>query len=84
MGLFDLFRSNKPSTAQQAKDRLNLILMREHSGHNAPDFLPALQKELLEVISKYVNISPENLNVEVNHEGNLEMIEVKVDLGQND
>ncbi|AIL32185.1 cell division topological specificity factor MinE [Basilea psittacipulmonis] len=82
MGLFDLFTSGrkKASSAQSAKDRLSLILMQERSDRSAPDYLPAMQKELLEVISKYININPEDISVEVNKDGNIDLIQLKVEL----
>ena len=53
MSLFSLIFGNKPKTANIAKERLQLIIAHERSGLNSkPDFLPALQRELIAVISK--------------------------------
>ncbi|MCO5111071.1 MAG: cell division topological specificity factor MinE, partial [Burkholderiaceae bacterium] len=54
----------------------------ERSGRNAsePDYLPALQRELVAVISKYVKINPEDLKVHLERQDNLEVLEVKIEL----
>lgn len=72
----------KKKTASVAKERLQIILAHERSGRNVaePDYLPALQRELLAVISKYVKISPEDLKVSMERQDNLEVLEVKIEL----
>jgi cell division topological specificity factor len=59
MSLISLLLGEK-KTASVAKERLQIILARERvGGSNAqPDYLPALQRELMAVISKYVSINP--------------------------
>ena len=54
----------------------------ERSGRNAaePDYLPALQRELVAVISKYVKINPDDLKVSLERQDNLEVLEVKIEL----
>ena len=60
MSLFSLIFGNKPKTATIAKERLQLIIAHERSGQSSkPDFLPALQQELIAVISKYVSVNPD-------------------------
>ena len=76
----------KKSTASVAKERLQLILAHERSGHNAgtsPDYLPALQKELVAVISKYIPINPEDIKVHLERQDDLEVLEVKIELPDN-
>ena len=55
MGLFD-FLLTKKQTASVAKDRLRIIVAHERASRGGPDYLPMLQRELLEVIRKYVNV----------------------------
>ena len=62
MGLLDLFR--KPTkSAGVAKERLRIIVAQERSNRGAPDYLPLLRREILEVIHRYVNIDPSALPV---------------------
>jgi cell division topological specificity factor len=44
--------------------------------------LPQLQKELMEVISKYVKINPEDIKVNLERQGQLEVLEVKIEMQQ--
>lgn len=79
MGLLDLFR--RPSTsASVARERLRIIVAQERSTRGAPDYLPLLRRELLEVIRKYVNVDPEAVQVNLESEGDNEVLELSVAL----
>lgn len=82
MSLLTLFMGEKKTTASVAKERLQIILAHERAGRGnaAPDYLPALQRELLAVISKYVSISLSDIRVHVERQDNLEVLEVKIEL----
>ena len=83
MGSFLSFLlGEKKKTASVAKERLQIILAHERSGRNAaePDYLPALQRELISVISKYIKIDPNDIKVQLERQGNLEVLEVKIEL----
>ncbi len=82
MSLLSLFLGEKKKTASVAKERLQIILAHERSGRGGaqPDYLPALQRELLAVISKYVQIDSSDLKVHFERQENLEVLEVKVEL----
>lgn len=81
MSLFDFFkRAKEPSVAATARDRLQIVLAHERADRNAPDFLPQLQKELLEVIKKYVPIEDEKVAVKLERESGCSMLEVNVEL----
>lgn len=79
MGLLDLFRRNQPS-ASVAKERLRIIVAQERSTRGAPDYLPLLRRELLEVIRKYVQVEPEAVKVNVEHEEGHDVLELSVSL----
>ncbi len=72
----------KKKTAAVAKERLQIILAHERSGRNAaqPDYLPALQRDLVAVISKYIKIDPNDIKVQLDRQDNLEVLEVKIEL----
>ena len=82
MSFFDFFLGEKKKTASVAKERLQIILAHERSGRNAaePDYLPALQRDLVAVISKYIKINPGDIKVQVDRQDNLEVLEVKIEL----
>lgn len=78
MSLFDRLFGSKQKSASVAKERLQIILARERTGRNAPDFLPALQKDLVEVILRYVQINPEDIKVSLDRQDNFDVIEVNI------
>jgi cell division topological specificity factor len=83
MGSFLSFLlGEKKKTASVAKERLQIILAHERSGRNAaqPDYLPALQRDLMAVISKYVKIDLKDIKVNLERQDNLEVLEVKIEL----
>ncbi|MDN3546567.1 MAG: cell division topological specificity factor MinE [Roseateles asaccharophilus] len=81
MGFLSFFLGEKKNTASVAKERLQLILAHERNGRSSsPDYLPQLQRELVAVISKYVAINPGDIKVHMEREGNLEVLEVKIEL----
>ena len=79
MGLLALFRRTPP-TASLAKERLRIIVAQERGTRNAPDYLPLLRRELLEVIRKYVNVDPDAVQVNVEREDGHEVLELSVNL----
>ena len=84
MSLLSLLFGEKKKTASIAKERLQLIIAREHGGAApGPDFLPALQRELIEVISKYVPVNPDDIKVQLEKQDNYEVLEVNIVLPDN-
>ena len=81
MGFLSFFLGDKPSTANTAKERLQFILAHERNGRgHSADYLPALQRELLAVISKYVHINADDIKVQLERQDNLEVLAVKIEL----
>jgi cell division topological specificity factor len=78
MKLLDYFRK-PPKSASLAKDRLSIIVAREHTGgRRAPDYLPKLQQELLAVLARYETIDLANVTVNVERNGDTEVLELNV------
>lgn len=82
MSFLSFLLGKKQSSASVAKERLQLILINERGTGMAPDYLPALQKELVEVISKYVKIDPNDIQVNLDRQDSLEVLEVKIEMPQ--
>ncbi len=80
--LLSFLLGEKKKTASVAKERLQIILAHERAGRNAgqPDYLPALQRDLVAVISKYVKIHPDDIKVQLERQDDLEVLEVKIEL----
>jgi len=83
MRLFEYFRASRQrGTASVAKERLQIIVAHERHQRNQPalDYLPLLQKELLEVVRKYVPISEEQIKINLEKEGDYEILELNITL----
>jgi cell division topological specificity factor len=80
MRLLDLLFPERRNSAVIAKDRLKIVLAHERASGNAPDFLPALQKELIEVVGRYVEIRSDMLRVNVGRSGDTSLLEINVEI----
>jgi cell division topological specificity factor len=82
MSFLSFLLGEKKKTASVAKERLQIILAHERAGRSAaePDYLPALQRELVAVIGKYIKINPDDIKVQLERQDDLEVLEVKIEL----
>src|SRR5262249_49175285 len=80
MGIFDFLRARNKNTAAIAKERLRIIVAQERSQRGAPDYLPLLRRELLEVIKKYVNVDQNAIDIHVERDGDHDVLELSVAL----
>ena len=81
MSFLSFLLGEKKKTATVAKERLQIILAHERSGRaGAADYLPALQSELIAVISKYVKVNPDDIRVHLERQADLDVLEVKIEL----
>lgn len=78
MSLLDYFRSSKTSSASLAKERLQILVAYERSSEHQPSYLPELQKELLAVIQKYVNVNKEAMTINLEQTANQETLELNI------
>jgi cell division topological specificity factor len=78
MSLLDYFRSTKPKSASLAKERLQILIAHERSVQNQPSYLPELQKELLAVVQKYVNVDQDAISVHFEQDDNQETLELNI------
>jgi cell division topological specificity factor len=79
MGLLDYFRASRSKgSASVAKERLQILVAHDRSARNRPSYLPRLQKEILEVIRKYVEVDMSAVSVNYEQEGNQEILELNI------
>jgi len=83
MSLLDYFKGSKASSASVAKERLQILVAHERSFRNQPSYLPQLQKELLQVIQKYVNVGQDAISVNFEQDEHQETLEVNIVLPDN-
>jgi cell division topological specificity factor len=85
--LMSFFLGENKKSANVAKERLQIILAHERATRNAgsapPDYLEALQRDVLAVVRKYIDIDPNDIQINLEREENLEILEVKIELPEN-
>ena len=69
----DLLRvfSSKVTPKEVAKDRLKLILIHDR-GYLTPDTLDKIREEILQVISKYIEIDANDVEISLNRSDSIE------------
>ncbi len=81
MSILDIFRNTKKSSASLAKDRLLQLIVDQRKIDRLD--LDKLQKELIEVISRYLPINEHEVTVEVERDDNRSILELNVVLPEN-
>jgi cell division topological specificity factor len=80
MSIFN-FLKRKETTADIAKKRLQIIVSHQRGGEDEQqDFIPALQRELITVISKYVKVDEDQVKVELERTGDCSILELNITL----
>ena len=80
MGLLNYLFPPHRHSAAIAKERLKIVLAHERAGRHAPDFLPKLQKELIEVVARYVEIREDMIRVNLGKSGETSLLEINIEL----
>lgn len=80
MSIFDYFRSAKKDTASIAKERLQIIVAHERTQRHQPDYLPKLQKELVDVIRKYIEINQDQVDIQLDQSDGCSVLELNITL----
>jgi len=78
MSLLDYFRSSKPKTAPLARERLQILVTHDRATRNQPSYLPQLQREILEVIRKYVDVDMNAVSVNYEQDEAREVLELNI------
>ena len=78
--LLDYLRGSEKKTAAVAKERLQILIANERANRNAssPDYLPALQEELLAVIAKYIHVERDMIKVQLEKHGEYDVLELNI------
>jgi cell division topological specificity factor len=71
-------RQAAETTAGIAKERLQIVLSHERASRDAPSFLPALQRDLLAVVGRYVVIKEDFLRVNFARKSDTSVLEINV------
>lgn len=81
MTMLGFFRRPRPaSSADTAKERLQILLSHERVDRSSPDFLPLLQRDILEVIERYMRVSDDGVDIKLERGDDLSTLEINVEL----
>ena len=67
-------------SADQAKDRLQIIIAQQRSESSSLDYLPLLRQEIIELIAKYAKVNSAEINVDLQSKDNNSVLELNVTL----
>jgi cell division topological specificity factor len=74
-----LFARREVKTAGIAKERLQIVLAHERAGRDAPEFLPAMQRDLLAVVRRYVDINEELIRIKLSRQNDASVLEINIE-----
>jgi cell division topological specificity factor len=79
MGLLDYFRSTRDKgSASVAKERLQILVAHDRSERRRPPYLPKLQRDILGVLRKYVEVDMSSISVNYEQEDSREILELNI------
>ena len=79
MSFMDKILKRKKSSARVAKERLQIIISHEQSKRTEdPEYLMKIQREILDVIAKYVKVDREQVKIQLERDGDSSVIELNV------
>ena len=67
-GWVDRIMGRTPTSANQAKERLKLVLINDRTDLS-PQALEGLKNEIMQVISRYIDIDPATVSISMTQEG---------------
>ncbi|GAA0575457.1 cell division topological specificity factor MinE [Halomonas salifodinae] len=80
MKLLDFFRGERKKSASVAKERLQIIVAHQRGQRDQPDYMPMLERELLEVIRRYVKVDRDAINISLDKDDDCSILELNVTL----
>jgi len=81
MDWLKIFRAEKKSSAQTAKDRLMVAVAYQREGRlNGPNYLPQMREEILAVVRKFIQVPDNAVQFNVQREDGLEVLELNITL----
>lgn len=84
MDVLSLFRQKKQGAEQNsaaiAKERLTVLIAHNTFGADTSDIFAKLQKEILEVVRQYFDVSEDQINLKSDREENCEVLVLNIPL----
>lgn len=83
MKLLDFLKRERKKSASVAKERLQIIVAHQRGQRGQrgqPDYMPMLERELLEVIRRYVEVEQDAISISLDSEDDCSVLELNVTL----
>lgn len=82
MDMMSFFRRARPAatTADTAKERLQILLSHERTDRSSPEYLPQLQRDILEVIERYMKVGGDSVDIKLERGDELSTLEINIEL----
>ena len=79
--MLNFFRRNRETTsAEAAKERLQILLSHERTDRSSPEYLPMLQRDILEVIKRYMTVGGDAVDIKLDRGEELSTLEINIEL----
>jgi cell division topological specificity factor len=78
MSLLNLFR--RRGSAPVARERLQILLAHERSSRGQSDLLANLRDEILAVVTKHINVDPDQVRVTMDRGDTVSTLEIDVEV----
>ncbi|MEI6414173.1 MAG: cell division topological specificity factor MinE [Pseudomonadota bacterium] len=78
MGLLDYFLAKPKSSANVARERLQILVAHDRAERGRPSYLPRLQREILEVIRRHVHVDQDAISITYGQDGTQEILELNI------
>ena len=81
MNMLSFFRRHRePTSADTAKERLQILLSHERTDRSSPEYLPMLQRDILEVIKRYMTVGGDSVDIKLERGDELSTLEINIEL----
>lgn len=80
MRIIEFLRSGRKNSASTAKERLQIVIAHQRREQSQPPYFANLQRDLLEVVRRYVTVDDSAVKVDVDHQGDCDILELNITL----
>lgn len=79
--MLGFFRRSRPAnSADTAKERLQILLSHERTDRSSPEYLPMLQRDILEVIKRYMTVGGDSVDIKLERGDEISTLEINIEL----
>lgn len=82
--LFQLLKPEASNTASIAKERLQIVVAHHRKSQSQPDFVKDLQRDILAVLSKYVEVNQDQVQISMERDSGQTLLELNVTLPESE